>query len=98
MILLAHIIPELFAGHADKEMIISAVIYAIMCFLAAALNNVPIVTLGMVLVSIQAFLAMFLERLSGTPMYELITENGVEFVLLIFYFISFSKPLVTILT
>lgn len=97
MIILAHIIPELLAGHADKEMIISAVIYTIMCALAAMLNSVPIVTLGLILITIQAFLAIMLERISGTPLYELITENGIEFILLIFYFISFSQPLVNLL-
>lgn len=97
MIILAHIIPELLAGHADKEMIISAVIYTIMCALAATLNSVPIVTLGLILITIQAFLAIMLERISGTPLYELITENGIEFILLIFYFISFSQPLVNLL-
>ena len=97
IIILAHIIPELLAGHADKEMIISAVIYTIICALAATLNTVPIVTLGLILITIQAFLTFMLEKMSGTPIYELITENGVEFILLIFYFISFAKSLVNIL-
>jgi hypothetical protein len=97
MIIAAHIIPELLAAHADLEMLISALLYTLSCFLAVTFNFIPIVTLGIILTIIQQVLSFFLERLSGTPIHELITEDGVEFLMLIIFFVSLGNPLVNLL-
>jgi hypothetical protein len=96
-IILAHIFSEIMAGHADMEMVISAGVYVILCYVGASFNTVPIVRLGIILTIIQGVLKIILEKMAGTPMLELITENGVEFLMLLFYFFSFAKPLVRLL-
>ena len=97
MIVVAHILPEVLAGHADMEMIISALVYVLICFLAVTFNTTEIVALGLTLTVIQTGLAFFLEKISGTPMHELITENGVEFIMMVIYFISFANPILSII-
>jgi hypothetical protein len=97
MIIIAHILPEILAGHLDMEMIISAGVYVLICFLASIFNQSPIVSLGITLSIIQAILTFVFEKMSGTPVMELITENGVELFMLVFYFLSFAKPLVSII-
>lgn len=97
VIIIAHLLPEVMAGHVDMEMIISAAVYVLICFLAVILNHINIVTLGLILTFIQAILTFSLEKMSGTPVYELITENGVEFILLIGYFGIIAKPLLKML-
>lgn len=96
-ILIAHVVAEVLAGHADMEMIISAGVYTLLCFLATIFTNISIVTLGISLSILQAGLKFTLERFAGTPILELLTENGTEFIMLLFFFIGFAQPLVSII-
>lgn len=97
MILGAHILPEILAGHADPEMIITASVYLFISFIAASFNSLNIVILGIGLTILQGILAFSLGRIAGTPLQELITEDGAEFVLNMVYFVSFSVPLVSLI-
>ncbi len=97
MIIIGHILPEIFAGHVDMEMIVSAVVYALVCYIAALFDSANIVVLGIFLTIMQNLIAVILEKMSGTSIAELITEHGVEAVMMLVYFVSFAKPLITLL-
>jgi hypothetical protein len=95
-VIIAHVFAEIFAGHLDKEMFITGSIYLINCFLASIISA-PIVSLGIGLTVFQAIATITLGLMTGTSIIELITEDGVEFVMLIIYYLSFAVPLVKLI-
>ena len=66
------------------------------CFLASIISA-PIVSLGIGLTVFQAIATITLGLMTGTSIIELITEDGVEFVMLIIYYLSFAVPLVKLI-
>ena len=94
MILIAHVLAESIAGHADVEMIITGSVYTVNCFIASLLGGVNIFILGIGLTIFQAVATIALGMGAGTPIAELITEDAVEFVMLIIYYLVLSRPLV----
>ncbi|AJF61094.1 hypothetical protein QT06_C0001G0250 [archaeon GW2011_AR15] len=97
MVLIAHVLAEVLAGHADVEMIITGAVYIVNCLIASLLTGVPIVTLGLGLAVFQAIATMVLGMGAGTPIAELITEDGVEFAMLILYYLTLARPLVALI-
>ena len=96
-ILIAHIFAEIMAGHLDIELFITSILYLISCVIAALFNSVNIVTLGLGLTIFQGVAGIFLGRLAGTSLAKLITEDGVETVMLVIYYLSFAKPLINLI-
>jgi len=94
MIAIAHILAELLAGHADIELFNTGIIYTINVFIASFMQAADIVALGLGLTVFQAISTSILGSLTGAPLLEILTEDGLEFVMLIIYFILFAKPLV----
>ena len=94
MIILAHIIPEILSAHIDAEMFITCSVYILVSYIASVFTGIPILALGLMLTFIQAVLTIFLGNLSGTPLTELISEDGSEFVMNIIYYITLSKIIV----
>lgn len=97
VIILAHIIPEILAGHADTEMLVSAGVYTLIAYLASVFNTVPIMRLGIILSVVNVFLTSIIESVTGTPIFELISENGIELFMLVLYFTSIAEFLVFII-
>lgn len=94
MIIVAHVMAEILSGHVDMEMMITGSIYVLNVFIAYFLNSVNIVVLGIGLTIFQAISTTSLGLMTGAPIHELITEDGVEFFMLIIYYLAFAKTLI----
>jgi hypothetical protein len=97
MVVLAHFLPEILSAHADMEMVITGGMYIVISFLAATFSSINIVTLGIMLTVLHGIVTFSLGRIAGTPLTELITEDGVEFVMNIIYFTSLSHVLLVLI-
>ncbi len=97
MIALAHIIPELLTGHADSEMIVSAVLYGLLSYISTLFSSTDIVVLGVILTIVYGFLSFIIQKATGTSMVELLTETGTEVVMNLVYFIGFAKLLLVLI-
>ena len=98
MIVIAHFLAEILAGHADTEMVITGSTYVFVSFIAAVFNSYAIVGLGIALTVLQAVITVSLGLVAGTSPFELLTEDGAEFIFLLIYYITFAAPLVAILS
>jgi hypothetical protein len=92
-VIVAHALAEILADHLDVEMMITGSIYILNCFLASVISA-PIVALGLGLTFFQAVASVILGRIAGTPLHELVTEDGVEFLMLIFYYLTFANTMI----
>lgn len=97
MIVIAHVLAELLAGHADMELFNTGIIYVINVFLAFFLNGMDIVALGIGLTVFQAIATTILGFFTGAPIHEIITEDGLEFVMLMFYYLTISRSLILVI-
>ncbi|MFT4343264.1 MAG: hypothetical protein ACMXYE_00795 [Candidatus Woesearchaeota archaeon] len=97
IIIIAHVLPEIFAGHIDTEMIVSGLIYGLIAILASIFSMAPFITLGMILLVIQTTLSLIIGTILGTPFGELLTEHGVEHILVMIWYIQFSSIILTLL-
>ena len=94
MIVIGHIIPEILSGRVDIEMIISAIAYVIVAVAASIFTSTPILILGLILTVIQVVFTVTFDLLSGAPPVELLTEDGLEFVMNVVYYLSFSDLII----
>ncbi len=97
MIIIGHFIPEIVAGHADTEMLITGFVYTLVSFIASIMKGTGIVGLGIGLTLVQAILTITLGKLAGTPISELISEDGLEFLMNFIYYVSFSQILLKVI-
>lgn len=97
MILIAHVLAEVLAGHADMELFNTGIIYVINVFIAFFLKGADIVTLGIGLTIFQAIATTMLGVFTGAPIHEIITEDGLEFIMLMFYYLTISRSLIGII-
>ena len=78
MIIIAHVLAEVLAGHADMELFNTGLIYVINVFIAFFLSGTDIVTLGIGLAIFQVIATTMLGIFTGAPIHEIITEDGLE--------------------
>ena len=97
IIIIAHVLPEIIAGHIDTEMIVSGLIYGLIALLASIFSVAAFIPLAMILLVIQTSLSLIIGIILGTPFTELLTEHGVEHVLVMIWYVQFSTFILRLL-
>lgn len=91
IILVGLVIPEILSGEGIMDATTTGLIYSVTGLAAALFKGTDLIMLGIILSLMQVvFLAILRSRI-GVPVFEIISEDGMECVLTIVYFISFAS-------
>ncbi len=101
IVLLGLVLAEFMAGEEIQEIFGTTIIYCVMGFIASFISKldigIDIILVGIVLGGIQCFLMIMVRKTMGTPFFETLLEDSMEYLLSIMYFFSFSKTLLFLL-
>jgi hypothetical protein len=101
IVLVGLVLAEFMAGEEIQEIFATTLIYIGMGFVASFIShlklNIDIIYVGILLGGIQCFLMITVRKALGTPFFETLLEDSMEYVLDILYFFSFSKMLLMLI-
>jgi len=93
VILIGLIIPEILSGEGIMDPATTGSIYAVTALVSSLFKSFDIVVLGIALSFLQVILMFSLRSRIGVPIFEIVSEDGMECILTIVYFISFANLL-----
>jgi hypothetical protein len=101
IVLVGLVLAEFMAGEEIQEIFGTTIIYCVMGFIASMISKlglgIDLMLVGIVLGGIQCFLMITVRKTMGTPFFETLLEDSMEYLLSIMYFFSFSKTLLLLL-